>query len=58
MIPMETLQNIMPKELIIPIETFKTMPTELMIPIEIFKKCMPKELMIPIETFKTLCVEN
>jgi hypothetical protein len=38
MIPMETLKNIMLKELILPIETFKTMLTELMIPIEIFKK--------------------
>ena len=55
---METLKNIMPKELILQIETFKSMPTELMIPIDVLKKCTPKELMLPIETFKTLCIEN
>jgi hypothetical protein len=46
MIPMETLKNIMPKELIIQIETFQYIPTELMIPIDVLQKCTPKELII------------
>ena len=54
MIPMETLKNIMPQELILQIDTFKSMPIELMIPIDVLKKCMPQELMIPIKTFKKM----
>ena len=34
----EPFQNVIPKELIIPIETFKIIPKELMISIETFKK--------------------
>ena len=43
----------MPKQLMIPIETFKeSMPKELLIPIGPFKKSMPKERIVLIETFK------
>ena len=39
----------------IPNETFnRFMPKELMIPIEPFKNVMPKGLIIPIVTFKTV----
>jgi hypothetical protein len=34
------------------------MPKELIIPIETFKKSMSNELKIPFETFKKLCLKN
>jgi hypothetical protein len=44
------------KELLIPIETFKTfMPTEL---IKTFKNVMPKELIVPIKKFKNVMLEE
>jgi hypothetical protein len=44
----------MHRELIFPIETFIILPKELMIPIDTFNKCMSKELIMPIETFKNM----
>ena len=44
----------MHRELIFPIETFRILPKELLIPNETFKKCMSTELIMPIARFKNM----
>ena len=47
------IKEIMPKELMIPNESFKSnMPKRQKIQIETFKTLVPNKMMIPIETFK------